>query len=130
MSPTIFEQERDRDAERIRQELAALVRTCGITQRRIEQLNGFKRGYVSQVLQGHITLSMRHVLGILMAVEMPPMDFFAKLFNDGSREPDSALPLDEIRERLARYDAALDELQDKGLIGDQQNKSYDSGDRR
>ncbi len=127
MSPTIFEQERDRDAERIRQELAALVRTCGTTQRRIEQLNGFKRGYVSQVLQGHITLSMRHVSGILMAVEMPPMDFFARLFDGVTSPPESPVPLDEIRERLARYDAALDELQDKGLISDRQGKSYDSG---
>ncbi len=116
MNFTIFEQERDQDAERVRQELLSLVRGCGTTQRRIEQLNGFKRGYVSQVLQGHITLSIRHVLGILMAIEISPRDFFAKLFGGSLENPDPRPPLDEIRERMARYDAALLELEDKGLI--------------
>lgn len=113
---TNFEQERDRDTERVLQHLSRLVRTCGITQRRIEQLNGFKRGYLSQVLQGHITLSMRHVLGILMAIELPPTDFFAQLFAPPTESENRQPPLDEIRERMARYDAALDELQSKGLL--------------
>jgi len=117
MTFTIFEQERDQDAERVRQELLALVRGSGTTQRRIEQLNGFKRGYVSQVLQGHITLSIRHILGILMAIEMSPLEFFGKLFGAPEEITDPLPPLDEIRERMARYDAALLELQDRGLIG-------------
>ncbi len=106
---------RDEAVNRVRRELRRLVRESDRTQRYIEERNGFTRGYLSQVLQGHMTLTVRHVLGILEALEMPPPTFFERLF--GHPEPaEREVRWDEIRERMARYDAALDELEEKGLL--------------
>ena len=107
-------QERDEIADRLREHLYLAVRRSGTTQRALEQANGFTRGYLSQVLKGHVTLTARHVLGILLALEIPPNEFFQRFFDPGW--PGRPEPLSEIRERMARYDAALDQLERKGLL--------------
>ncbi len=106
---------RDAMVTRVREGLRRLVQISGRTQRAIEQQNGFTRGYLSQVLQGHIELSARHVFGILFALEVQPEDFFRDLFSNALGWS-AALPADEIRERMARYDAALRQLEEKGLL--------------
>jgi len=103
---------RDAAVERLRQELKRRVRASDQTQRAIEDANGFSHGYLSQVLQGHVTLTARHVFGILFALDIPPENFFWRLFR-GSRRDE---PLSEIRERMDRYDAAIKQLEDKGVL--------------
>ena len=71
--------ERDEVADRIRRELSALVREHGWTQRRVEKANGYSKGYLSQVLKGHITLTVRHLYGILLAIGMSPEELFARV---------------------------------------------------
>ena len=111
---TAEQQRRDRAVDRLRQALRREVRASHLTQRAIEEENGFTRGYLSQVLQGHVTLTVRHVFGILFALGISPDVFFHQLF--ASPVPAAAGPLSEIRERMARYDAALKELEEKGVL--------------
>ncbi len=108
------EQRRDEAVKRLRRELRRLVRESDETQRSIEVANGFTRGYLSQVLQGHVTLTARHVFGILFALAVPPGRFFSRFFGERSAGADTSLS--EIRERMSRYDAALKQLEEKGLL--------------
>ncbi|MCP3962862.1 MAG: hypothetical protein GY719_33910 [bacterium] len=106
---------RDEAVDRLRAELRRKVRESDLTQRAIEEENGFTRGYLSQVLQGHVTLTARHVFGILFALDIAPGPFFQRLMGESRR--DAGQSLSEIRERMARYDDALEQLERKGLIG-------------
>ncbi len=105
---------RDHAVDRLLQALRREVRTSHLTQRAIEETNGFTRGYLSQVLQGHVTLTVRHVFGILFALDISPDTFFQTLFAATAETVTG--PLSEIRERMERYDAALRELEDKGVL--------------
>ena len=105
---------RDDAAERVRMELRRMVRDSGLTQRRIESLNGFSKGYLSQVLQGNIVLTVRHFFGIVMALERRPAKVIARLLADPGHDPDSQF--DEIRQRMSRYDAAIEELTERGIL--------------
>ncbi len=108
-----MQQQRDEMVRSLRGELRKLVRDSDSTQRAIEEANGFTRGYLSQVLQGHVTLTARHVLGILLALQVLPGEFFQRIFeNRRGGEP----TLSEIRERMARYDEAFQQLERKGLL--------------
>lgn len=95
--------ERDEIVDRIRRELRALVRESGWTQRRVEEANGFAPGYLSQVLKGHITLTVRHLWGILLAIGVDSREFIARV--------DGRSSADELRERMDRYEALLDRLE-------------------
>ncbi len=108
-----LQERRDEMVERLRAALRQRLRESGTTQRSLEQANGFARGYLSQVLQGHVTLTARHVFGILLALEVPVEDFFARL---GGVRRRSWSDVSEIRERMAVYDAALEQLERKGLL--------------
>jgi len=110
---TSTQKQRDELVDRLRVELRRLVRESGSTQRTVEEANGFTRGYLSQVLQGHVTLSAKHVFGIVLALGVTPDAFFLKLFE--GRQSQHAR-LSEIRERMAVYDAALEQLERKGLL--------------
>jgi len=112
--PDTFVAKRDEESVRVLDRLRHLVRTSTRTQRSIECENGFKRGYLSQVLKGHIALTIRHLIGVLRSLDVAPYNFFANLEDDG--DPFSTPVLMEIRERMARYDAALDQLAQKGLL--------------
>lgn len=107
-----FQRRRDATVTAVLDALRRMVRESGRTQRSIEDDNGFRRGYLSQVLQGHITLTARHLIGILQSLECEPSAFFARL-----EEPWQAAPvLSEIRERLALHDRALAQLSRQGLV--------------
>lgn len=105
---------RDEATDRVLRKLRRLVRQSARSQRSVEQENGFRRGYLSQVLKGHITLTVRHLLGILRALDVAPSRFFAEF--EGRDRPREAPMLLEMRERMARYDAALEELTLKGIL--------------
>lgn len=108
-----FQRRREATVEAVRESLRTLVRDSGRTQRSVEDDNGFRRGYLSQVLQGHITLTARHLIGILQSLDIAPSAFFARL-----EEPwqTPAPALSEIRERMAVFDQALAQLSSQGLI--------------
>jgi transcriptional regulator with XRE-family HTH domain len=105
-------EDRESEADRLRAELHRRVRDSGLTQRVIESRNGFTGGYLSQVLKGNITLTIRHVLGILLAIDIPPLRFFSEVFQDQEGHRMSS----EIHQRLARYDLALEQLEEKGIL--------------
>lgn len=100
---------REKAVEGIRRELHALVRESGLTQRQIEQANGFASRYLSQVLKGRITLTVRHLVGILAAVDVPLEELVKRVLG----RPEEA---EELREKMARYDAALAQLEERGLL--------------
>lgn len=101
----------DSKVEDVRESLRALMRERQISQREVETRCHWTRGYLSQVLQGRITLTLFHVLAVLRAVDEPWPEFFQRLFP--TQEP---LDLDEIRSRLDRYDGLFEELRRQGLI--------------
>lgn len=106
---------RDAMVVRVRKKLHRLVQVSGVSQRRIEEQNGFTRGYLSQVLKGHITLTVRHTFGVLHALGVQPEAFFHELFEDRSVGR-GRWEIAEIGERMARYDAAMRELEERGLL--------------
>ncbi len=106
---------RDRAVDGLREALHALVRDSGLTQRAIERDNDFARGYLSQVLNAHVALTVRHVFGVLLTLGVPPGRFIADFF----AEPEETGPegeMSEIRQRLDRYDSLLKQLEEKGLV--------------
>ncbi len=104
---------RDQAIARTRDALRRLVRTSDKTQRAIEAENDFSPGYLSQVFGGNMSLTVRHVFGILLSLDESPAVFFSRLFPE-DRETEEELS--EIRERLSRYDTAIRELEAKGLV--------------
>lgn len=104
---------RDDAVHRVLEALQQQVSNSHLTQRSIERLYGYTRGYLSQVLNGHVTLTVRHVFGILIALKISPATFFDQVFSESKA---STGQLSEIRERMARYDAALQELEAKGVL--------------
>jgi transcriptional regulator with XRE-family HTH domain len=110
---TTYIESRDQAVARVRDQLRRLVRASGKTQRAIEEENGFSHGYLSQVFGGNMTLTVRHVFGILLSLGESPAVFFAQLFPE---EREAQHDLSEIRERMNRYDDAFRELEAKGLL--------------
>ncbi len=104
--------ERELGVERVREELRRLVRSSERSQREIERANDFAQGYLSQVLSGSMALTVRHLYGILLALDRTPEEFFGRL----AGRLDTVPGFDEIRERMARYDAAIDQLERDGLV--------------
>jgi transcriptional regulator with XRE-family HTH domain len=106
----------DNIVEQVRRRLRDLVRLSSLSQRQIEDGLGWSRGYLSQVLQGHITLSVGHLLGILGALDRRPEDFFVEFADITSSQSEQHAAIEEIRQRLAVYDQAFAQLRAKGLI--------------
>ena len=103
---------RDQAVDVVREELRRLVWESHKTQKSIEKENGFTRSYLSQVLNGHMSLTARHIFGILFSLDVPPRSFFARLF-PGEEEP---VALGDIHQKMARYETAIRELEEKGLV--------------
>lgn len=110
---TSHAESRDLAVAKIRDELRQLVRASDKTQRAIEAENHFSHGYLSQVFGGNMSLTVRHVVGILLSLDESPAAFFARIFPDAGGDAEY---LSEIRERMSRYDSAMRELEAKGLV--------------
>lgn len=65
------------DMEDITATLKAAMAARGKVQRDIEKAHGWSRGYLSQVFQGRITMTMAHVLAVLSSLDIGVQDFFA-----------------------------------------------------
>ncbi len=110
---TSHAESRDLAVAEVRDELRRLVRASDRTQRAIEAENRFSHGYLSQVFGGNMSLTVRHVFGILLSLDESPAAFFARIFPE---DGEAAEDLSEIRERMSRYDTAIRELEAKGLL--------------
>lgn len=69
-----------KETRRLLKRLRVLIHVSARTQREIEQIAGFSRGYLSQILGGRAELKLRHLLMILEALDTCPADFFFQLF--------------------------------------------------
>ncbi|MEM6454468.1 MAG: hypothetical protein AAF772_05180 [Acidobacteriota bacterium] len=81
-----------REAARVRAQLRTLVEAWDVSLASIERRAGLSRGYLAQLFAGRIELQMRHVLMVLMALDVPPSAFFGRIYGAADRLPrDSAL---------------------------------------
>ena len=108
-----------RDAsQRVLEALRQRVKTASVSQRGIEEQHDWRRGYLSQVLTGHITLTVHHVLAVVQSLDISASEFFAEALD----EPRSWRAIDEISERMSRYDAAFEKLRAKGYLDDEPSR--------
>lgn len=119
--------------------LRDLIEDADLRQRQLEDRLGFSRGYVSQLLNGHIELKLRHLAVLLEALDLTPAQYFGALFPRQRRRvrrpgvPDAraglklnddvmgiyALGIDEardLRRRLRRCEEALEKLARSGAV--------------
>lgn len=120
------------------------IQCSTLTQRALERNLGFSKGYLSQVLRGHVDLKFNHLLSLLEALEIGAGDFFAELAEEpGARaeapvEAKAAAPervptlerglglarlytfglesIDQLERRLERCEAALGQARSLGLL--------------
>jgi transcriptional regulator with XRE-family HTH domain len=114
------------------------IQCSPLTQRALERQLGFSKGYLSQVLRGHVDLKLDHLFSLLEALEVAPGEFFAAVAEDpanpprnaeeemaftGGRESLSRLysfglqSIDDFERRLERCEEALGEARSRGLLG-------------
>ncbi len=72
------------ETQRLLKWLRFLIQLSRHTQREIEIQVGFSRGYLSQLLNGHVEIKLRHLLLILDAIEIFPADLFFQLYPHGA----------------------------------------------
>lgn len=137
----VKEKERDEEIRLVLSELRRMIKRSEYSQREVEDLAGFSKGYLSQLLARNLDLKVWHVLAILDVFKVGPSEFFERLYPGAGRaaalegftersEPlvddlDKALStlyrvgaesLGQLRERLERCERAVAELEEKGLL--------------
>lgn len=138
------------EVERIRDQLRLIIHQAPMTQRQIERLASFSKGYLSQLMCGNIDLKYHHLMTILNATGVTASEFFAELYPERPSHLLSALAnfrrrsqpldqqvrlqltrlyglglasLDELSERLDRCEDALAELESLGILGRTDSRS-------
>lgn len=137
----VKEKERDEEIRLVLHELRRMIKRSEYSQRQVEELAGFSKGYLSQLLARNLDLKVWHVLAILDVFQVGPSEFFERLYPGAGRaaalesfsersEPlvddlDKALStlyrvgvesLGQLRERLEACERAVAELEEKGLL--------------
>jgi transcriptional regulator with XRE-family HTH domain len=79
----------DLEVASVLEELRKVILVSDHTQRDIERHNDWTRGYLNQVLCGHITLTVRHLYGVLGALNIPLTRFFEHM----AEKKNAAAPL-------------------------------------
>ncbi|MEM6457426.1 MAG: helix-turn-helix transcriptional regulator [Acidobacteriota bacterium] len=79
-SATIDNETLRAEVARMRGQLRILVQQHRLSQRAIEDRIGIARGYLSQILSGHVALKYRHVVAVLNALGVAPSVFFDRLY--------------------------------------------------
>lgn len=119
------------------------IQCSPLTQRALERNLGFSKGYLSQVLRGHVDLKLNHLLSLLEALEVDPGSFFSEFGEEppatgraaelppptsGAARPERDIgglvrlygmgmqSLDDFERRLVRCERALDEARSQGLL--------------
>ncbi len=70
----------EQETERLLKKIRLLVFFSDSSQRDLERRAGFSRGYLSQLLHGHVDIKLWQLLVILNAMHVHPSEFFAELF--------------------------------------------------
>ncbi len=98
------------------------IRQAGLTMRDVEGKLGTGRDYLRHILSGRLEAKLKHVLGILAVLEVPPAEFFGEIY--GLVRPDS-LPGEPIHPSFAVANRKLEKgavwfiarkLQEEGII--------------
>ena len=74
--------------EHARKLLERIMRAQGHTRLEIDRRMGSFRGYVSQVFTGKLELRLEHIVSILDAMGIEPLDFFELAFPRATSSPD------------------------------------------
>lgn len=114
--------------------LRLLVHYAPETPRDLEERAGFSRGYLSQILGGHLPLRVEHLLAMILALDLEPAEFFDGLFSDSRfrlRQPGQPPRRRDATQALAlelakRYGVGLESLDD--LL--RRLEDYEAGQRR
>lgn len=124
------------------EEIRRMIKNSDLSQRMVEDRAGFSRGYLSQLLARNLDLKLCHVLAILDVFDRNPGEFFSAVYPSSrhpaleqfknrsqplSPEMDDVLArlykfgvesLDDLRNRLARCEQAVSQLEAKGYLDD------------
>ena len=73
----------ERELDRILNHLRNLIRQHGFTQLEVQEVLGWGRSYISQLLTKQKTLRMEQILLILNVINVKPEDFWAELYQFG-----------------------------------------------
>lgn len=110
--------------------LRDLIEDADLRQRQVEDRAGFSRGYLSQLLNGHIEIKLRHLEVLFEVLDLSPGQYFGALFPPRGRRvrrpagrPDLKVSQDviriygfgieearDLRRRLQRCEEALEKL--------------------
>jgi transcriptional regulator with XRE-family HTH domain len=77
----------DRDIERMLTLLRNKIRERNLTQLQVQDVLGWGRSYISQLLTKQKSLRVEQVLSILQVIGVPPSEFFGELFYHPSYSP-------------------------------------------
>jgi hypothetical protein len=103
----------DQEVLRLAQVLSTVVRVSGRTRQSLEQQIGLSSGYLSKLLGGTVELRVRHILMVVEAIGMEPVDFFRLAF---PRRPGTGGEKDD-RRFIAEVQAALEGRQPEPKAG-------------
>ncbi len=118
----------DRDLDRILHLLRAHIRERGFTQLQVQEIFGWGRSYVSQLLNGQKSLRVEHVLMILKVIGVKPEAFFGELYQFGepgrrprrtgrpAPSPTDGVDPAQVRRLRQLLDGLVHSLESKNLI--------------
>ena len=116
------------DVEKVLEALRRAIRREGMTLRQVEQALGRKGDYLRQVMSGKIELRWEHIVGILAAVGVHPVDFFEEVYGLPSDRPapPTVESLYELSSQLVRWSSLrvlIWEFKEKGVFSEQEAES-------
>ncbi len=124
----------DRDIDRVLKRLRQAILERGYTQLEVQEVLGWGRSYISQLLTKQKTLRIEQILQILNVIDFDPADFFGEIYRFGKfaetrpgRGPRRAAPvpletadgatlLADLRRSRALLNELVIALMDKNLI--------------
>ena len=109
----------ERDLDRILNRLRHAIRERGYTQLEVQDVLGWGRSYISQLLTRQKSLRLEQILLILNVIGVPPGDFFGAIYplDEAVRaRADDASMRAELRRIERLYEGIVSVLKKKGLI--------------
>ena len=115
----------ERDLDRILNRLRHAIRERGYTQLEVQDVLGWGRSYISQLLTRQKSLRFEQILLILNVIGVPPGDFFSAIYpleeaasarRAAAAQADDASMRAELRRIERLYEGIVGVLKKKGLI--------------
>ncbi len=122
----------DRDIDRILSRLRKAIRERGYTQLEVQEVLGWGRSYISQILNREKNLRLDQVLMILKVINVKPEDFWGEIYQFGEtyrpdqpgrqaapalpEAPDESTMADDLRRSKRLLDGVVTVLTQKRLI--------------